>query len=299
MRTIRFLIIALLTLILLSCSRIKFAYNQLDWLIPYYLETYMELTEEQNVYVEEQLEDLLAWHCSRQLPGYVKLFRSANLKFQTGQTTRDDLEKYSTQFEQYWEALILQVIPVMSQLFLTSSEEQISELFKRLDERNREWLEEYRAQTAAERSIEYQERVGEELERWFGPLNNGQRHEITKWSGQFRPLGMEGLEMRKKWQQRLRGLIVRRKDQSSISSGLEELILSPEQFRSTSYQNLLDENKKVTIELIYQVGKQLNQSQREHLAVEIMSVATDFEELACQGDYKVKPGSDRLAAISE
>lgn len=288
----RFLIVALLIFLLLGCSRIKFAYNQLDWLIPYYLGTYMELTEEQSVYVENSLEEILIWHCSQQLPKYADLFRTANLKFQTGQTTREDLEHYIARFKEYWQDLVLQVTPVLGHILITSNQEQINGLFKNIDEKNREWLEEYMEQTAAERKIEYRERVGEELERWFGPLNNGQHLETKKWVEQFTPLGLEGLAMRKNWQQKLRGVIYHRKDLSDVTSGLKELLLRPEQYRSTSYQNRLDENKKVTIDLIYQVGKQLNHSQRMHLAAEIISVATDFDDLACK--TKSEPG--RLAA---
>lgn len=279
-------------MLLLGCSRIKFAYNQLNWLIPYYFETYMELTEEQGTYFDRQVEELLAWHCSMQMPGYAKLFRSANSKFQTGQTTRDDLEKFSSQLEQYWESILRKVIPTLSQLLLTANDIQITELFNRFDEQNREWLEKYKAQTETERSNDYQERIGEELERWFGPLNKEQRNKITKWAGHFRPLGMEGLEMRKKWQGRLRELIHRRNDAAALSLRLEGLFLRPEQFRSPAYQRLLDENRKVSIELLYQVGKLLSKSQREHLAGEVMSIATDFEELACKDGGKVKPELD-------
>lgn len=244
----------------------------------------MEFTEEQDIYIEHRLEELLAWHCSEQLPGYADLFRTANLKFQTGQTTREDLEHYTARFKDYWQDLVMRVIPVLGQLLKTSNQEQINQLFLNLDEKNRDWKQEFIEQTAEERRIEYQERVGEELERWFGPLNQGQHLEVKKWALLFKPLGLEGLEMRKKWQHRLRKLFDERKNVSSVTSGLKELLLRPEQFRPVSYQRRLDENKKVTIELIYQVGKQLNHAQRSHLASEIISVAADFDDLSCKGE---------------
>ena len=298
MKIQRFLQITALALFLVGCSRIKFAYNQLDWLIPYYLETYMELTEEQSLYFDKQVEEILLWHCSMQLRGYAKLFRSANSKFQTGQTTRGDLDEFSSELEQYWESLLRQVIPVLSQLLLTTNDGQITELFKNFDEKNREWQEDYESQTKTERNQDYQERIGEELERWFGPLNNDQQQKIQKWSTQFSPLGMEGLKMRKKWQEHLRKLIQSRNDVSDLTLRLEGLFLNPELFRSSAYQKRLDENRKVTIELIYQVGKLLSLSQREHLASEVMTIATDFEELACKDDGRIKPGSDKLTAIT-
>ena len=298
MKVKRFLQVAILALLLLGCSRIKFVYNQLDWLIPYYFETYMELTDEQSVYFEGQVKELLIWHCRIQLPGYAKWLRSANSILQSEQMTRNDLEKLSGQLEQIWKSLLRQVIPVLSQLLFTANDEQIMELFNRFDERNLEWLEEYRAHTDTERRNDYQERMDEELVRWFGPLNKAQRLKIKKWAGRFRPLGMEGLEMRKKWQAELRGLLHRRNDKSAFTLSLEGLFLRPEQFRSSTYQKRLDENRKVTMDLLYQVGTLLNNLQREHLADQVVPIATDFEELACKDDDKVKLGLDKPAVKS-
>ena len=58
----RYLSIVLMILLLSSCSRVKIAYRQLDWLLPFYLETYMQLSTAQRNYLEEQVEELSLIH---------------------------------------------------------------------------------------------------------------------------------------------------------------------------------------------------------------------------------------------
>ena len=57
-------------LLLQGCS-IKFWYNRLDWVVPWYVDDYVELSGQQ----EEQLEKLMLlkteWHRKNELPRYI------------------------------------------------------------------------------------------------------------------------------------------------------------------------------------------------------------------------------------
>ncbi len=273
-----------LTALLAGCSRTQFVYNQLDWLLPYYLETYMELSDQQSSYLEQQVEKLLAWHCSTQVGAYAELLRTASTDFRNNRMTTEKLEDYSNRVELFWKDILLQASPAIAGLLLDADEAQLRELFENFQERNQEWLAEYRDTTPEEMREDYTERMERELERWFGPLQPAQQQAVLEWVDHFRPLGMEGLQTRKVWQSRLQELVSHRDDKAAFQAGIHELFSSPETYRPAAYQKRLDYNRKQTVELVYHVGSQLNAEQRNHLEHHAESVARDFDTLSCDGE---------------
>ena len=65
------LIIALL--LLTACSSTTFVYNRLDFLLPWYLNDYVDLDRSQKDDLDELLYPFLQWHRSEELPQYLKI----------------------------------------------------------------------------------------------------------------------------------------------------------------------------------------------------------------------------------
>jgi hypothetical protein len=279
-----FLIGALLVWLVSGCSRIQFVYNQLDWVIPIYLESYMELSDAQSTYLKEHVESFMSWHCSTQLTAYASLIRDAAGKIQTGHIERARIEYYNRRIEQFWLSIVKQASPAIAEVLSNSSDKQIEELFKDFDKGNREWLDKFRKQTEEELRNEYYERMTTELERWFGPLNRIQQQAVAVWSYKFSPLGMEGLATRVQWQSRLRTLLDQRKDLPYFSAEFDELVVNGDMPHSPAYQKKLDDNREVTIDLVYQVMNNTSETQRQHQENTAESIARDIDKLVCTAD---------------
>jgi len=273
-----------LTTLLAGCSRIQLVYNQLDWLLPYYLETYTELSDQQSSYLEQQVEQLLAWHCSTQVGAYAELLRTASTDFSNNRMTVETLADYSNRVEQFWKDILLQASPAIAGLLQDADEAQLRELFDSFQERNQEWLAEYNDTTQEELHKDYKQRMQRELERWFGPLRPAQQQVVLEWADRFRPLGLEGLQARKAWQSRLQELVSHRDDRAAFQAGIHELISDPETYRPAAYQKRLDYNREQTIRLVARIGSQLDAAQRNHLERQAESVARDFDTLSCRDD---------------
>jgi Family of unknown function (DUF6279) len=288
MTCIRFnilLIFAALVWLLSGCSRIQFVYNQLDWVIPIYLNSYMELSDTQRTYVKEHVKSFLSWHCSTQLTEYASLIRDAAGNIQTGRIERAQIEYYNQRIEQFWASMIKQASPVISEVLENASDAQIEELFNNLENDNREWLAKFREQTAEELRNDYYERMTTELERWFGPLNRIQQQAVDGWSYKFIPLGIEGLATRVQWQSRLRVLLDQRKNQPFFNAAFDELVVNGENFRSSAYQKKLDNNREVTIDLLYLVMNNTSVMQRKQQSKRAESISRDIDKLVCTADY--------------
>jgi len=277
----RSLQVIVLVALLAGCSRVQLVYSQLDWLIPYYLGTYMELSEQQRPLFDRHVAAFLKWHCGTQLAEYADLLRTADADFQAGTMTRARLEAYGNRLESLWFEIMLKASPAMAETLLSASDAQLDDLFAVFKERNEEWLAEFEEETDAERRKVYRERVTEELERWFGPLGKAQQRAALEWSESFQPLGLEGLQGRQRWQGRLRELIDRRDDPAAFYAGINELLTNPGALRSQAVKNLYAYNKQAIIELLYEIGKHLTEEQKRHLAKATSSMAGDLEGLAC------------------
>ncbi|MEN8178211.1 MAG: DUF6279 family lipoprotein [Pseudomonadota bacterium] len=281
---LRLLFIVLLSVLAAGCSRVQFAYHQLDWLIPYYVDNYIELDGSQDSYLEAEVENLLRWHCSAHLKPYADLIRGANQEFQQGTMDALKLQFAVNRIDDYWKEIKRQASPAISRLFLTSEQSQLDDFLSGLRENNREWLTEFQAQTDEELREDYQARMTDELERWFGPLTAPQQQRIVEWSWKFKPLGIHGLQARQQWQARLRALLDRRAEEAAFFTGIEALFVDPDRGRPAQYLSKLVHNESATVEMLVDVGGQVNAQQRKHLDRMAGSVADDFDQLACAGE---------------
>lgn len=273
---------ALLMGLVTGCSRIQLAYKQLDWFLPVYLDSYLELSAGQSSYLKQQVKALLAWHCSTHLARYADVLRAANADFQRGEMTRSALADYSNRIEGYWREIVEQASPAIATLLADASTEQLDELFAALEKRNRKWLRKYRKQKPKALRADYVKRMTRELQRWFGPLQPAQARAVQTWGEGFQPLGELGLEMRQRWQSKLRELTARRNDRVAFLASVENLLTRPQALRTPQYQARLDANREATLDLVYRVGKGLDKNQRQHLDRKAEAVARDFDALACQ-----------------
>jgi hypothetical protein len=209
--------------------------------------------------------------------------------------TVEKLADYSNRVEQFWNNILLQASPAIAGLLLDADEAQLRELFDSFQERNQEWLAEYRDTTPEEMHANYTERMQRELERWFGPLQPAQQQAVLEWADHFQPLGLDGLQARETWQSRLQELVSHRDDRATFNTGIHELFSNPETYRPSAYQKRLDYNREQTIELVYRVGSQLDARQRNHLEHSAESVARDFDMLSCDDEETATPASDTIS----
>lgn len=265
-----------------SCSRIKFVYNQLDWLLPVYAESQIDLSKHQSLYLREQTEGLLQWHCRTQLNLYANYLVDINQTINSEGIKRGDIDQFANQIELFWRNLVKQVAPAMTELLLSLDKKQISRLFSRLEERHQEQLAELRELEVEEIRLTYHDRMLEEVEHWLGPLQVQQQQRLREWSMRMKPLKQESLANRLRWRESLRELLEDRQAPRFLLSGLHDHLINFRKFRTLSYQAGIDHNRKATLELLYQLASRLNQTQKRHIDDRTKAYARDFTELAAE-----------------
>jgi hypothetical protein len=196
----RLLLVLLLLLQLTACSRVQFMYNQLDWLLPLYLEDYFGFDDRQQAFVDHQVESLLRWHCSNQLKDYAALLRQARQDIQARHMDRERLLHYSDRIQVLWANILQELIPPLSTLLRSMSDAQATELFETFSEDNAEAKEEFSGIALDALKGQQEVRMIKHLEPWFRVLNRRQKQALHQWSQGFQPTGEQGLVMRRRWQ---------------------------------------------------------------------------------------------------
>jgi hypothetical protein len=96
------------------------------------------------------------------------------------------------------------------------------------------------------------------------------------------------LQNRERYQADLRLLLTRRRiDKADFREKLSEMLIYPERGRPAAYQEKLDHNTAVTLNLIVALDRSLTLEQRKKLLQRLNDLAGDFERLKCKPKDKV------------
>jgi hypothetical protein len=269
----------LCSLLLLSACTVQFLYNRLDWLIPWYIADYVDLTAEQDDLLERRVADQLHWHRTTQLPSYSSSIYRIVEQIQDG-VSRPELDEAYDAAQAYWRRLAEQLTPDVASLLAMISDRQSQELIDNLEEKNREYQRKYVDLLEQQQRRKRRERAEKHAERWLGSVNEAQREAIAAWSRSYRLTSATTLSYRRAWHNELRALLAQRRDDARFLEQLRQLVLHPQRSWSEDYRRDLEFNRELSKDLILALDRYASRAQREHLTSKLNVMAYDFAQLA-------------------
>ncbi|MGA1463580.1 MAG: DUF6279 family lipoprotein, partial [Steroidobacteraceae bacterium] len=146
----RWVLLVVATMLLTACGGVRFFYDRLDMLLPWYLGGYVELEPSQRSDLERRVDVLLAWHRSTEIRRYAAFFReleaAAERPVEPGR-----FEAWRREAESYWQDLALKAVPEAGALLASLSDTQVRELMDGLREDQAELAEDIAKRSPAER----------------------------------------------------------------------------------------------------------------------------------------------------
>jgi Family of unknown function (DUF6279) len=168
-----------LTVVIASCAAMKLGYNNADTLAWIQLNSYVDLTPEQDQSTKERLSALLAWHRSTQLRDYIAFIDKTRAKV-AGPVTAVDVREFNKGVNTRLLTIGDKAAPDIAHFALTLKPEQIDQAAKKIAndaaKARRELARHADKDVDAERIKKYSERA----ESWFGKLTDEQREIIRK-----------------------------------------------------------------------------------------------------------------------
>ncbi len=279
------LCVVLMVVVLAGCSS-KLAYNNLDWLVYWYLDDYVELTEHQEKVFDRHLQRWIDWHREEELNHYIAQLASIRTDITEDRFTQQVINAHLDQATQHWVRLREQIAPELAQLATTLTDEQVIRLFAALEEDNKEEEEEYRErmeESEAERLERRIEDMTDNLEDRIGDLSDEQKRIIAQYAPQYAATFGDWITYRRNIQSAARKLFVLRNSNPAFTDELVTVLSNPDHYRSQDYQLKRQQNRTLYTTMIAKIASTFTASQKRHLIQEIDEMMADLEDLLDHG----------------
>jgi hypothetical protein len=274
--------LALAAVVLLdACSFFELTYNNLNWIIPWYVDDYIALNHQQENLLDELIKKELRWHRSTQLPLYARWLRELNRDLESGFTDAK-VTGHLARFEEFREALMRETATHTATLLATASDSQIDEIFGNFKDYNREFFDAYIGRSPEELQRNRLERMEGHFGDWLGPLTKTQRAAIDHWSRQRGSIAPDVYAYRKQWQERFRAVLIYRKNEERFTKDMQLLFANPHLYSPPAYLAKRKRNVELGKELFLAITKAATPAQRERLRKTLETYARDFEQLSLQ-----------------
>jgi hypothetical protein len=199
----------LLSLLLLAGCSSTFMYNQLDWLVPWYADDYVDLTRVQEKSLKQQLVVLLQWHRSEELPAYVEILNDIERDL-SGELSAATVRGWGEKMVVAWERLEERALPMVFAVGEQLSDEQMADFVENLNQRQQELEQEYLSRTDEEYVEDSYDNFEENLSDILGSLTDEQEQYLRESTQQIVRYDHEWLAERREWLQELETLLERK-----------------------------------------------------------------------------------------
>ncbi|MBS7661547.1 hypothetical protein I0D00_06220 [Pseudomonas lalucatii] len=269
-----------LGLLLSACSRVELIYRNLDWLLPWRLEHYLDLDRQQRAWLEPRLRAHLDWHCSRELPRNLAWLQRSRELVEQPQVSAAQLVEHLAEVDAALQRIAVQVTPTAIDLLRSLGAEQVAELESVLradyhDDR-RSFLDPPLARQIDERAARLERR----LQPWFGRLNAAQRRHLALWSQALGEQNRLWLSNRLRWQSELLAALAAR-DSAAFPARLTRLLQARESFHDAEYRDAYSRARQAAAELLSQLLGSADVRQRRRLSQRLAQLSRDLAEQLC------------------
>jgi len=277
---IKVVFIITFAMMMASCS-FKTFYNQLDNIIPNYVEGVVSLDSLLEEKVSQRTLVLINWHRDTQLNQYANWLRVVQ-RDANYHLTEEMISKHIATLYRYWKSISLKIDEEMVLLLPQLNTEQRKELFSSIDEKNDEFHEEVVEQTSEERIKQYTDRIIDNLEIWLGDLTDAQ-HVLVKQAGtRLQSTASYRLELRKQWQQSIKLILDTNNSTSQKTTSLHEFFTSYKSQENAAMEALVNMNKNIISHLILQILHSMTDEQKAYFVTSTNNYIRMFEELAIE-----------------
>ena len=262
---------------LVGCSSTTFIYNRIDFLLPWYLESYVDLNQEQRQKLNELLEPFFEWHREEELPKYVKIIEDFE-SILDEKIELASIEAITHEVEQSWfrleDNMIAWVIPMTREL----SNEQITEFLQTMQTKTTQNENKYLSRNLQTYQNDNYKRIRKNLRRFIGGMNKDQLDLIDIASKEMIRVDGQWIDNRKALIDNLK-VILKRGDGWELD--LENITHRDDKVAS-NYRRTYSHNIAVNERLFVEILNSRTEKQDKKLRSQLLRYKTDIKTLIAQ-----------------
>ena len=262
---------------LVGCSSTNFIYNRMDFLLPWYLESYVDLNQEQRKNLNELLDPFFEWHREEELPKYAEIIGDLELLLDE-KIELSSIELITNDVEQAWfrieDEMILWAIPMTRDL----SNDQIEEFLQTMQTKTLQSEKKYLSRNLQTYQNDNYKRIRKNLRRFIGGMNKDQLDLITAASQEMIRVDGQWINNRKALIKNLK-LILKRDDGWELAL---TNITHRDDLVSANYRKTYSHNIKVNERLFVEILNSRTEKQDKKLRSTLLRYKTDINNLIDQ-----------------
>ena len=262
---------------LVGCSSTTFIYNRIDFLLPWYLESYVDLNQEQRQKLNELLEPFFEWHREEELHKYVKIIEDFE-SILDEKIELASIEAITHEVEQSWfrleDNMITWVIPMTREL----SNEQITEFLQTMQTKTAQNENKYLSRNLQTYQNDNYKRIRKNLRRFIGGMNKDQLDLIDIASKEMIRVDGQWIDNRKALIENLK-VILKRGDGWELD--LENITHRDDKVAS-NYRRTYSHNIAVNERLFVEILNSRTEKQDKKLRSQLLRYKTDIKTLIAQ-----------------
>ena len=273
-------VVITLSLALGACSRVGLAYRNLDVIIPWTLNDYLNMNGEQKDWFDERLKDHLSWHCTTQLPGYLDWLDRLQAMVETNDVTDAALQARTQEAKQAIAQTAREITPSAIELLQGLDDKQVAEMNEAFAKDQRKRQEDYLEPSLDEQIKERSQRMEKRLDDWLGPLSPSQQQRVAAWSTALGDQNTQWITNRAHWQKQFSAAVAQRKS-PEFPQRIETLLVNRESLWTPAYRQAFANTEAQARALFVDLMAESTPEQRQRLLKKIEGVRKDFNDLKC------------------
>ncbi len=192
-RWMRVLLLLFSLCLLGSCSTARLGYSNADTLAYWWLDGYVDFNSSQKAKVKRDIDQLLSWHRTTQLPQYVQLLSQTQntLAASPGPV---EIEATFRQVEQLSQVILLKAVPELTDFALTMDASQKAHLTRKFDKNNENFRDKYMDLKPEKQAKERLKKVMKQADEWLGSVTREQETMIVRYLEKHPPNYAQWLE---------------------------------------------------------------------------------------------------------
>ncbi|KJZ33243.1 DUF6279 family lipoprotein [Pseudomonas fluorescens] len=277
---VRFATLIILVLALGACSRMGLAYRNLDVIIPWTLNDYLDMNSEQKGWFNERLKEHLSWHCTTQLPGYLDWLDRLQTMVETNQVTDAALQARTQEAKAAIAQTAREITPSAIELLQGLDDKQVAEMNDAFAKDQRKRQEEYLKPSLDQQIKQRAARMEKRLDDWLGPLSPTQQQRVLTWSKALGDQNTQWIANRAHWQTQFSAAVAQRHS-ADFPQLIETLLVNRESLWTPAYRQAYANTEAQVRGLIVDLMAESTPTQRQRLLKKIEGVRKDFNDLKC------------------
>lgn len=267
-------------LFFMSACSMRVMYNYLDWIIPYYMDDYLTLTDKQEEFFDHATIQFLEWHRTEELSRYENYIVGLKESLTAAMSQQQVLQFFGNA-EALWTSLLRESMPSLLGLSTQLNEKQLREIDDALRDDIKELQNKYEKQNDIQRRELWREKMYDVVDDWLGSVTDDQAEIIRLWSETRKNTTDGWLVYRNNWRKEFIELLKRRHS-ANFKEDMTIFLLNPQRLYQHAYRLDVSENRSHFAQVIADLSTTFIPQQRQHLQHELDRIIRDLKELRDQ-----------------